>query len=258
MKCIKRLKLILPRIFSYIKKYRLLLVIIFGIVLTYFLRNQIECILSPYPRITTILGMFLTILIAYLGFYNQTQIDNERSEKIYLNIRKKLAHTFVDEKSVSSNHKLTGLLYAINEINKCRQRIKYPIKLTNLNEIKNTYPEYYDSILAFLSYIENYKINDQLNSIIKIVNKLSTTADSINLKDKEQKKLNDFLYKIKTFQLIILSHSNHLLYTKQDELFREYHLLFAVSNIISESRNSEILLKEIIDFYSNSTEYIDL
>lgn len=244
---------------NYFKEHKILVMIIISLVLLFFFRNQIECFLYPYPRLTTILGMVLTILIAYLGFYNQTKKENEKSEKVYLNIRKKLAHVFVEEKgTVSANHKLTGLLYSINEINRDRQEIKEPIKLTSLKEMSDSYPKYYNSILEFLSYIEKHKINDQLNSIIIIVNKLSTNTDSINLKDKEQKKLNDFLYKIKTFQLIILNHSNYLIYTKQDDLFKEYHLLFAVSKIVSESRDLEILLKEIIEFYSNNTEPFDL
>lgn len=243
---------------NHFKEHKLLIIIISSLVLLYFFRNQIEYFLYPYPRLTTILGMILTILIAYLGFYNQTKKENKKSEKVYLNIRKKLAQTYFEEKDKFSNHKLISLVYAIEAINKNKQEMTEPLKRDNIKYISEKHPNLYNSIQIFLDCIEKYEINNHLNNIIKEVNQHTTSSDSIYLKDKEQIKINNFIYNIKRFQLLILNHPNHLSFTKPDDLFREYHLLFSIITIISESENAEAILKNIIDFYSNNTEPFDV
>ncbi|MEB7733454.1 hypothetical protein [Mammaliicoccus sciuri] len=238
-----------------IKDHKITSIIIFIIlILLVLFRNQIECFLYPYPRLTTLLGMVLTILIAYLSFYNQTKKENEKSEKIYLNIRKNLEYIYNEGKGTNSNHKLTALLWNIKEINEYKQKHSEVKKITNPSEIRNNYPEFYDIIQQYLNSIKVYKINEELNSIIKKVNSYVTSSDSLNLKDKEQKKINDFLYNIKSFQLIILSHPIYPSTLKEDDLFMEYYILFPIISIVSESENLEIILKDIISFYSNNTE----
>lgn len=238
-----------------IKDHKIKSIIIFLIlVFLFFFRNQIECFLYPYPRLTTLLGMVLTILIAYLSFYNQTKKENEKSEKIYLNIRKNLEQIYNEEKGTSSNHKLTALLWNIQEINEYKQKHSEVNEITNPSEISSNYPEFYISIQQYLNRIEEFKINEELNKIIKKVNFYITSSESLNLKDKEQKKINDFLYNIKSFQLIILSHPIYPSTLNKDDLFMEYYLLFPIISIVSESENLEIILKNIISFYSNNTE----
>lgn len=146
----------------------------------------------------------------------------------------------------------------IDEINKNKQEITEPLKRDNIKYISENHPNLYTSIQIFLDCIEKYEINNHLNNTIKEVNQHTTSSDSIYLKDKEQIKINNFIYDIKRFQLLILNHPNHLSFTKPDDLFREYHLLFSIITIISESENAEKLLKNIIVFYSNNTESVDL
>ncbi|RIL38380.1 hypothetical protein [Staphylococcus equorum] len=152
--------------------------------------NKIESLLEPYPRLTTILSMIITITIAYTGILRERKKMFYHSKFIENNIDLKM------NKNHGGRYKHIELMN--NQMNKIKDLVNdkskdlITDKSGNFNE--NVFKkEYVNEVAFFMNYYLSYNIEDMLSNMIDDLEYEINKVEHIYLKQKSVKLYIDFI-----------------------------------------------------------------
>lgn len=206
-----------------------LILILFG--------NNIENFLTPYPRLTTVFSMVLTITIAYIGIFR------ERNEKVYHSKFIKKNIDFKMSKYYGSNYKhIEQLNMHLSDIKKLvDKKNKELISHKEGNIFKNIFvEEYVNSVAIFMKYYILYDIEDSLSKMGKDLEDEMNDVKNLYLKESSKEFYIDIISSIRNINKMF---SNNLFnYKFVDNFYREL-----LNQDSMEGLNNRILLNNVFD-----------
>lgn len=152
--------------------------------------NKIESLLEPYPRLTTILSMIITITIAYIGILRERKKMFYHSKFIKNNIDFKM------NKNHGGRYKHIELMN--NQMNKIKDLVNDKSKNLITDKDGNFYEnlfkrEYVNEVAFFMNYYFSYNIEDMLSTMINDLEYEINKVEHIYLKQKSVKSYIDFI-----------------------------------------------------------------
>ncbi|WP_440868072.1 hypothetical protein [Staphylococcus shinii] len=199
--------------------------------------NNIENFLTPYPRLTTVFSMVLTITIAYIGIFR------ERNEKVYHSKFIKKNIDFKMSKYYGSNYKhIEQLNMHLSDIKKLvDKKNKELISHKEGNIFKNIFvEEYVNSVAIFMKYYILYDIEDSLSKMGKDLEDEMNDVKNLYLKESSKEFYIDIISSIRNINKMF---SNNLFnYKFVDNFYRE--LLNQDSMV---GLNNRILLNKVFN-----------
>lgn len=202
-----------------------------------FFGNNIENFLTPYPRLTTVFSMVLTITIAYFGIFR------ERNEKVYHSKFIKKNIDFKMSKYYGSNYKhIEQLNIHLSDIKKLvDKKNKELISHKEGNIFKNIFvEEYVNSVAIFMKYYILYDIEDSLSKMGKDLEDEMNDVKNLYLKESSKEFYIDIISSIRNINKMF---SNNLFnYKFVDNFYREL-----LNQDSMEGLNNRILLNNVFD-----------
>lgn len=260
----KKDKKVLLKIGNWFMKYGKYIIGVLVVIDLFIFKDALEHMLTPYPRLTTILGMALTLSIAFINFRKDDRKELQRSENLNVRVRKNLIKDYV-----SHEQGLKSIKYNLEEIKK---HIRNNEELTKANKLSDAviYPDFIDSLTALLTNIQDYEISTYFESLSENLSDEITSVVNIDLKDERKNELNKLKMNVDSFIFNVLQNSERLStyrvqnipnYYKEifnrkrdSEVFEEFFLVMFLTDIIKDYETALEQVESIIKFFNESTE----
>lgn len=178
--------------------------------------NNIENFLTPYPRLTTVFSMVLTITIAYIGIFR------ERNEKVYHSKFIKNNIDFKMSKYYRSNYKhIEQLNIHLSDIKKLvDKKNKELISYKEGNFYENIFKEeYVNKVSIFMTYYILYDIEDSLSKMGKDLEDEMNDVKNLYLKKSSIEFYIDIISSIRNINDMFSNNQYH--YKYDDNIYRK-------------------------------------
>jgi hypothetical protein len=162
----------------------IIIILLIFIIICLFGKN-IESLLKPYPRLTTIFSMVLTITIAYLGFNKENKENDERSNLIKSSIDLKI---YKKCGSYYENKNLEQLNNHLKKIKKLKMEKGHTLvnkKRSNEDSILLIFTEEFTNEIAiFARYYIDYRMENFFYNLVEELENELIEVRNLNHKQK--------------------------------------------------------------------------
>lgn len=178
----------------------IIIILLIFIIICLFGKN-IESLLKPYPRLTTIFSMVLTITIAYLGFNKENKENDERSNLIKSSIDLKIYKKCGSDYENKNLEQLNNHLKKIKKLKMKKGHNLVNKKRSNEDSILLIFTETFTNEIAiFARYYIDYRME---NFFYNLVEELENELIEVRNLGLSQNYRNDYKVIIKSIDEII-------------------------------------------------------
>ncbi len=214
--------------------------------------NNIENFLTPYPRLTTVFSMVLTITIAYIGIFR------ERNEKVYHSKFIKKNIDFKMSKYYGSNYKhIEQLNIHLSDIKKLvDEKNKELISHKEGNFYKNIFvKEYVNNVAIFMTYYILYDIEDSLSKMGKDLEDEMNDVKNLYLKESPKEFYIDIISSIRNINKMFSNNQFH--YKYNDNLYRELLNQDLIEGVFNKKLLNKVFnnIDDLADDFNKIFEY---